>query len=123
MINNFVGIGRLTRDPELRRTETGKAVAMFTIAIDRGFDGEHTDFLPVVCWDKLAENVANFLSKGSLVAVQGSVTSRVYKTRDGQNRTAIEVLARTVQFLEKKKEDQSFTKSNAYSSFDEDIEF
>lgn len=121
MINNFVGIGRLTRDPELRRTETGKAVVMFTIAIDRGFDGEHTDFLPVVCWDKLAENVANFLSKGSLVAVQGSVTSRVYKTRYGQNRTAIEVLARTVQFLEKKKEEQK--QNNGFAIYDEDIEF
>lgn len=121
MINNFVGIGRLTRDPELRRTERGKAVVMFTIAIDRGFDGEHTDFLPVVCWDKLAENVANFLSKGSLVGVQGSITSRVYKARDGQNRTAIEVLARTVQFLEKKKEEQKQT--NEFAIYDEDIEF
>ena len=121
MINNFVGIGRLTREPELRRTERGKAVVMFTIAIDRGFDGEHTDFLPVVCWDKLAENVANFLSKGSLVAVQGGVTSRTYKTRDGQNHTAIEVLARTVQFLEKKKEEQK--QNNGFAIYDEDIEF
>lgn len=121
MINNFVGIGRLVRDPELRRTERGKVVVMFTIAIDRGFDGENTDFLPVVCWDKLAENVANFLSKGSLVAVQGSVMSRTYKTRDGQNRTAIEVLARTVQFLEKKKEEQK--QNNGFAIYDEDIEF
>ena len=76
MLNTIVLIGRLTRDPELRYTSSGTAVVNFGIAVDRGFksnqpDGQTADFFNVVCWSRLAETVAEYMTKGRLVAVQG----------------------------------------------------
>lgn len=106
MLNLVVLIGRLTRDPELRYTTSGQAVASFTVAVDRPFKNQRgeqeTDFVSVVCWRGLAENVANHLHKASLVAVQGRVQVRSYETQDGQRRKAVEVVADTVRFLEPK---------------------
>jgi single-strand DNA-binding protein len=106
MLNVAVLIGRLTRDPELRSTPSGQAVASFTLAVDRPFanqQGERgTDFVDVVCWRTLAETVANHVGKGALVAVQGRVQVRSYETKDVQRRRATEVVADTVRFLEPK---------------------
>lgn len=106
MLNVAVLIGRLTRDPELRSTPSGQAVASFTLAVDRAFTNQQgereTDFVDVVCWRTLAETVANHVGKGALVAVQGRVQVRSYETKDGQRRTATEVVADTVRFLEPK---------------------
>ena len=121
MINNVVLIGRLVRDPELRRTERGKAVVSFTLACNKQYNKEQTDFIPVVCWDKLAENVSQYVSKGNLVGVDGSLQSRSYKDKEGHNRTVLEVLARSVQFLESKKQSQE--NYNQYGLNEEDIEF
>ncbi|MDK2918837.1 MAG: single-strand DNA-binding protein [Candidatus Petromonas sp.] len=100
-MNNVVMIGRLTRDPELRFTAgSGKAVATFTIAVDRGFGKDSaTDFFRVVVWGKQGENCANYLAKGRLVAVQGRLQNNNYETSTGEKRYSTEIVAHTVQFL------------------------
>lgn len=103
-MNKVVLIGRLTKDPELRFTPgTGKAVATFTIAIDRRFskDGQkEADFIPIVVWGKIAESSANYLTKGKLAGVAGRIQTRSYEAKDGTRRYVTEVVADEVQFLE-----------------------
>ncbi|NLW59401.1 MAG: single-stranded DNA-binding protein [Firmicutes bacterium] len=104
-MNHVILIGRLTRDPELRYTPNGVAVANFTLAVDRPYtnqEGEReTDFIPIVVWQKLAETCANHLHKGRLVAVDGRLQIRSYETQDGQRRRVAEVVAANVQFLDR----------------------
>jgi single-strand DNA-binding protein len=113
MMNHIDLIGRLTRDPELRYTPSGVAVANFDLAVDRpttNQQGEReTDFIRIVTWQKQAEVVANYLKKGRLVAVEGRLQIRNYETQDGQKRKAAEVVASRVQFLEKAREETSST--------------
>lgn len=108
-MNHIVIIGRLTRDPELRYTPNGVAVANFTVAVDRTFTnakGEReADFIPVVVWQKQAEICANHLRKGRLVAVEGRLQIRSYDAQDGQKRRVAEVIANSVQFLDRARED------------------
>jgi single-strand DNA-binding protein len=101
LLNRVILIGRLTRDPELRYTPTGTAVASFTVAVDRKFKREETDFIPVVVWSKLAEHCANYLGKGRLVAVEGRLQVRTYEAQDGQKRWVTEVIGEDVRFLDK----------------------
>lgn len=110
MINRFIGIGRMTRDPELRRTNNGTAVTSFNLAINRTFqssDGQEADFIPCVCWNKLAENVERYCSKGSLVGIEGELRSRSYDNSHGQKVFVVEALCSSVQFLETKKDQQN----------------
>jgi len=106
MLNRVILIGRLTKEPELRYTPSGVAVASFTLAVNRtraNAQGEReTDFIPVVVWQKLAENCANYIGKGSLVAVDGRIQVRTYEAKDGQRRWVTEVIAENVRFLDKK---------------------
>ena len=101
MLNRVILIGRLTRDPELRYTPNGTAVASFTVAVDRKFKREETDFIPIVVWSKLAEHCANYLAKGRLVAIEGRLQVRSYEAQDGQKRWVTEVIGDDVRFLEK----------------------
>ncbi len=107
-LNRVILIGRNTREPELRFTGAGAAVANFSIAVDRPFlnaQGERdTDFIRVVAWRKLAETCANYMGKGRLVAVEGRLQVSRYQTPEGENRTSTEVVADTVRFLEKPRE-------------------
>lgn len=107
-MNHVILIGRLTRDPELRYTPNGVAVANFTLAVDRPYtnrEGEReADFIPIVVWQKLAETCANHLHKGRLVAVDGRLQIRSYDTQDGQRRRVAEVVAANVQFLDRANE-------------------
>ncbi|RQD69475.1 MAG: single-stranded DNA-binding protein [Tindallia sp. MSAO_Bac2] len=99
-MNSVILIGRLTKDPELRYTNTGKAVANFTVAINRSFGKDsEADFIPVVVWEKQAENCANYLSKGSQVGVQGRIQVRTYEAKDGGTRYVTEVVGNNVEFL------------------------
>ena len=103
-MNRVVLIGRLTRDPELRYTSgSNAAVCNFTIAVDRGFTGQsgerEADFIPIVVWNKQAENVKNYLIKGSQVAVEGRIQVRNYDDQNGQKRYVTEVIANNVEFL------------------------
>src|SRR5690554_2213944 len=104
-MNHIVLIGRLTRDPELRYTPNGTAVTHFSLAVDRPFlnqAGEReADFVPIVTWQKLAETCANHLHKGRLVAVEGRLQIRSYEAQDGQRRRVSEVVAGSVQFLDR----------------------
>jgi single-strand DNA-binding protein len=106
-MNKCVLIGRLTKDLDLRYTPSGTAVAKFTLAVDRPrrSDSEkETDFIPVVAWGKTAENCANYIGKGSLVAVEGRIQVRTYEAKDGGRRWVTEVIAERVVFLDKRGE-------------------
>ncbi len=99
-MNNVVLIGNLAKDPELRYTGTGKAVTTLTVAVNRGFGKDNeADFIPVVVWEKQAENCANYLSKGSKVGVQGRIQVRSYETQNGEKRYVTEVVGSQVEFL------------------------
>ena len=102
MLNVVAIMGRLARDPELRQTTTGKNVASFRIACDRGrrdANGQNqADWFDVVAWDRTAEFVCKYFQKGSLIAIDGRLQSRSYQDKTGNNRTAIEVVASNVHF-------------------------
>ncbi|EJR49967.1 single-stranded DNA-binding protein [Bacillus cereus VD115] len=103
-MNRVILVGRLTKDPDLRYTPNGVAVATFTLAVNRAFanqQGERdADFINCVIWRKQAENVANYLRKGSLAGVDGRLQTRNYEGQDGRRVYVTEVLAESVQFLE-----------------------
>lgn len=104
MINNVVLIGRLTKDPELKYTQTGIATTRFTLAVNRPFknqNGENeADFINVQVWRKQAENAANYLKKGSLAGVTGRIQTGSYENQQGQRVYTTDVVADSVQFLE-----------------------
>ena len=99
MLNVVAIMGRLAADPQLRQTTTGKNVASFRIACDRGrrdANGQsQADWLDVVAWDRTAEFVCKYFQKGSLIAIDGRLQSRSYQDKNGNNRTAIEIVANT----------------------------
>lgn len=106
MLNRVFLMGRLTADPEIRQTPSGIYVATFKIAVDRTYSKEkQADFLPVVAWRNTAEFVSRYFSKGQMIVVEGSLQSRNYEDKNGQKRTAIEVVAQNVQFGEPKRKD------------------
>ena len=98
-MNKIIITGNLTRDPELRQTESGKSVTNFTVAVRRPFKPDETDFFPVVVWGKQAESCAKYLSKGRKVGVSGFLYSREYKAIDGTPRRVMEICAEDVEFL------------------------
>jgi single-strand DNA-binding protein len=110
MMNRVVLVGRLTKDPDLRFTPNGVAVATFTLAVNRPFSNQQgekeSDFINCVVWKKPAENVANYLKKGSLAGVDGRIQTRNYDGQDGKRVYVTEVVADSVQFLEPKKDGQ-----------------
>jgi len=123
-MNRIVLIGRLGKDVDLRFTASGKAVATFSIAINRPFSKEkEVDFFNVVVWGKSAENCANYLKKGRLAGLEGRLQSRSYETSTGDKRYVTEIVADQVEFLEwDKKEKQSQAKdNNDFGSVDIDI--
>ena len=105
-MNKVMLIGNLTRDVEKRETETGKAVANFSIAVGRTFSDE-TDFFNVTVWEKQAENCAKYLKKGSKVGIVGTLQNRSYKANDGVKRTITEVIAEQVEFLSPKQAEET----------------
>ncbi len=135
MLNRVILIGRLTKDPELRYTPSGVAVATFTLAVDRPFTNQQgerdTDFIPIVVWRKAGETCAKYLNKGRLIAVDGRLQVRTYDTSDGQRRWVTEVVAETVRFLDKSKNtDTELDQIDPFSTFgsqevrfDDDVPF
>ena len=101
-MNNIILIGRLTKDPELRYTQAGKAVCSFTLAVDRPYSGENkeADFINIVVWNKVGENCAQYLKKGRKAAVQGRLQVRSYEDDNGKKKYITEVVANSVEFLE-----------------------
>lgn len=106
MLNKVILMGRLVADPELKRTQNDIAVVSTRIAVDRdrkGPDGERqADFIDIVCWRERAEFVSRYFRKGNMIAVVGSLQSRQYETKDGQKRTAYEVVCDQVSFTGEK---------------------
>lgn len=132
MINRVVLVGRMTRDPELRRTNSGAAVASFTLAINRKYnsaDGQQADYIPCVVWNKVAENVDKYCSKGSLVGVEARLRSRDYENAQGHKVYVVEAVCDSVQFLETKaareraqQQKPQVEKDNFYDAKTEDLE-
>lgn len=117
MINRVVLVGRMTRDPELRRTPQGDAVTSFTLAVNRNYtsrDGQQqADFINCVVWRKPAENVERYCSKGSLVGVEGRIQTRSYDNQQGQKVYVVEVICNSVQFLDTRQKNQAAIDENA----------
>ena len=111
MLNHITIMGRLTRDPELRRTGSGVAVASFTLAVDRDFKAENgekeTDFIDCVAWRQTGEFVSKYFSKGRMAVVSGRLQIRSWKDKDGNNRRTAEVVADNVYFGDSKQDTQN----------------
>jgi len=109
-MNKSFLIGNLTKDPELRSTQSGKAVATFTIAVNRRFKGQdgerQTDFFPVIAWNQLGEMCGKYLTKGKKVAVVGELQTRSYEDKQGVKRYVTEIVADEVEFLSPKEAPQ-----------------
>lgn len=110
MLNKIIIMGRLTRDPELRRTPGGTAVTSFSLAVDRDFKAQsgekETDFIDVVAWRSTAEFVSSYFTKGRMDAVEGRLQVREWKDKDGHNRRTAEVVADHVYFADSKQQNQ-----------------
>lgn len=110
MLNACILMGRLTANPELRTTQTGKSVVSFSLAVDRDFqqNGEkQADFISVVAWGKTAEFVCRYFAKGRMIAVQGRLQARMYTDKEGNKRKAVEVAAEKVSFTGEPKKAES----------------
>ena len=112
MLNHITIMGRLTRDPELRRTGSGVAAANFTLAVDRDFSGKdsgekETDFIDCVAWRQTGEFVSKYFTKGRMAVVSGRLQVRKWQNKDGENRYSTEVVADNVYFGDSKKEASS----------------
>lgn len=121
MLNHIVIMGRLTRDPELRRTGSGTAVASFALAVDRDFsskDGgeKETDFIDVVAWRQTGEFVSKYFSKGRMAVVSGRLQIRVWTDKEGNKRRSAEVVADQVYFGDSKKEESSGSNYGGYNA-------
>lgn len=125
MLNRIILIGRLTKDPELRYTPNGVAVARFTLAVDRNFKNQQgergTDFINVVVWQKQAENCANYLFKGKMAAVDGRLQIRSFDGNDGQRKYVTEVVADTVRFLSPKSDNAGNSGSSDFIDKESEI--
>ena len=126
MLNVVAIMGRLARDPELRQTTTGKSVASISIACSRGRKDANgkdlVDWIDVVAWDHTAEFVCKYFQKGSLIAIDDRLQSRTYKDRNGNNRTAIEVVASNANFAGAKQQQTTPSYSDGPDAHFEEIE-
>lgn len=121
MLNTAILIGRLTRDPETRTTQSGDAVCSFTLAVDRNYKAQdgtrEADFLPVVCYRKLAELCSTYLSKGRLCYVVGNIRTRSYTAQDGTKRYVTEIIADEARALDRAPERDEAAESGPIPSF------
>ena len=107
MFNLVVLTGRLTADPELKTTPNGVPVTTFSIAVNRNYragEEQQTDFINIVAWRQRAEFISKYFTKGSMIGIEGSIQTRRYTDKNGNNRTAFEVVANNVQFVESKRD-------------------
>ena len=129
MLNRIILIGRLVADPTLRYTQSGIAVATFTLAVDRAFANQRgereADFIDIVVWRRLAETCANHLFKGRLVAVEGRLQIRSYDDQNGIRRKAAEIIADNVRFLDRASDGggQQSESSHGQTAFEPEPDF
>lgn len=111
MLNKVILMGRLTKDPELRRTQSGIAVTSFSLAVERDFasrgEERQTDFFDITCWRQTAEFTSKWFHKGQLVAVAGRLQQRKWQDKDGNNRISVEVVADEAHFAERRQDSPS----------------
>lgn len=119
MFNKSILIGRLCADPELRTTPEGTNVTTFRIAVNRSHNRDKADFITVVAWRKTAEFVCSYFKKGSAIGIDGAIQTRDYTDKEGVKRTAFEVVAEQVFFVESKKKDDA-PKSDGFADVDYD---
>ena len=125
-MNSIVLMGRLVKEPEIKVTPSEKTVCTFTLAVERPFAKKETDFINIVAWGKTAEVVGNYVQKGQRLLVEGRLQIRNYVAKDGNKRYVTEVVANSVEFIEKKEheEKQSSMESMGKAvAFDEEIPF
>ncbi len=126
-MNKVCLIGRLTKDPELRYTTNGTAIANFTLAVNRPFTNQkgnkEADFIPIVVWNKAAENCAQYLAKGQQTAIEGRLQVRSYEDNDKQRRWITEVIAERVEFLGSKSNSNNTNSHGNDLSFGEEVAF
>ena len=129
MLNRIVLMGRLTRDPELRRTQSGTAVTSFSIAVDRDFKNKDTgekatDFIDIVAWRQTAEFVCQYFGKGRMAVVEGRLQIRDWTDKDGGKRRSAEVLADNIYFGDSKRDSNNdsggYSAPQSYNEVDED---
>ena len=123
MLNRIIVMGRMTRDPELRRTNSGTAVASFTVAVDRDFKSQsgekETDFIDVVAWRNTAEFVSKYFSKGRMAVVEGRLQLRDWTDKDGNKRRTAEIVADSVYFGDSKRDGGDMVQSEPQGGFNE----
>ena len=133
MLNKVILMGRLTADPEHKQTASGVSVTSFSLAVERSFSGKgkerETDFITIVAWRQTADFICKYFAKGRMVALEGSIQTRRYEDRNGNKRTAVEVVADHVYFTGEKKESVDLASFNPDdfeeidSDGDEDLPF
>ena len=123
MLNRIIVMGRMTRDPELRRTNSGTAVASFTVAVNRDFKSQsgekETDFIDVVAWRNTAEFVSKYFSKGRMAVVEGRLQLRDWTDKDGNKRRTAEIVADSVYFGDSKRDGGDMVQSEPQGGFNE----
>lgn len=125
-MNKAILIGRITKEPEIKYTQSGTAVVSFTLAVDRDFKDEQgnyiTDFINCVAWRNQAEFIANYIKKGYLIAISGAIQTRSWQTQNGENRSVTEVIVDSIKNLTPK-ENTPEEKQNANEIDDSDLPF
>ena len=128
-MNHWVGIGRFVRDPNVKYTQGGKACAKFTLAIDRrksGDGNQQADFIQCVAWEKTAEVISQYCTKGKKIAVEGRIQTHSYDAKDGAKRYVTEIVVNSMEFCDSKGGGASTTNGGAYAGTpvpDDDIPF
>ena len=120
MFNLVVLTGRLTADPELKTTQSGISVTSFSVAVNRPYrtgEEQQTDFINVVAWRKTAEFIAKYFKQGNMIGIEGSIQTRKYTDKNGNNRTAFEVVVNNAQFVESKRDSAASQGSEQPASF------
>ncbi len=120
MFNLVVLTGRLTTDPELKTTPNGIPVTTFSIAVNRNYragEEQQTDFINIVAWRQRAEFITKYFKKGNMIGIEGSIQTRKYQDKNGNNRTAFEVVVNNAQFVESKRDGVSSVSDEAPASF------
>lgn len=123
-INTVTIMGRLTAAPELRTTQSGKSVTAFSIAVSRQYDKEKTDFIECVAWNKTAEFIERYFSKGDMIAVIGRIETDTYKDKDGNNRKSFKIIVNEVSFCGGKSESSAniAEQNNNFADVSDDFE-
>ena len=125
MLNKICLMGRLTADPELKKTPNGTSVVSFTLAVNRTFNREETDWVDIIVWQRTAEFICDHFSKGQMMALEGRLQTRTWQDKQGGNHKATEVIAEQVFFAESKKAERQRTPvppEVQFEDYDEDME-